>query len=295
MPRTLEILTPEQVTIQYELAGVGSRGVAAAIDSLWQVMCFLALLALLQLMMQWKMLSPWEELNASVLKAILILGFFIILWGYYLLFETLWNGQTPGKRAMGLRVITDGGYPVDFRAVFVRNLLRAVDALPIYGVGFVAVLLHPRYQRLGDMAAGTLVVHQGQHEVNSHAPGLGEAVVIRLLDPAVIDRISQLMPEEYRMIQVFLERRADLPPALQGQFAHALATRLMEKLAYQPPELGIDELRWLEEVDLAYHRRRLDMPMSAPSMAPTAWEREHPARFEIDTPTATPPRDERKW
>lgn len=287
MIRTLEILTPEQVTIQYELAGVGSRGVAAALDSLLQLAIFLLLVLLLQALMQSKLISPWSEWDRPVLITLLTLGFFIILWGYHILFETLWSGQTPGKRYMGLRVITDGGYPVDFRAVFVRNLLRAVDALPIYGVGFTVALLHPRYQRLGDMAAGTLVVHHGNEDATRRAPGLGEALVFRLLDPAVVSRIAHLTREEYRMVQLFLERRADLTPELQGQFAHTLAARLMEKLAYHAPELGMDDLRWLEEVDLAYRTRLLDAPPSIP-LTPAL----SPTPPTTDVPPAV---DQRKW
>ncbi|HEY3416562.1 MAG TPA: RDD family protein [Armatimonadota bacterium] len=267
MSRVLEIVTPENVTIRYELAGFGTRGVAAMID--WGLQLILIfLLFCLYLMCAWLQLLPTltdaEEMVKSYLLALAILVFFLVMWGYHVLFEALWNGQTPGKRWLGLRVIKDGGYPVDFRAAVIRNLVRAVDILPAlpglpsYGLAFVAVLASAHYKRLGDMAAGTLVVRHGREEVNAtRNPGFGKAVVFRLLDTAFLSQLFRLSREEYRMVQHYLERRNDLPSALRGEFARRLAEPLIEKFDYRAPELGMDYDRWLEELDLAYRNRAL--------------------------------------
>ena len=246
------------------------------------------------LLLALKLLPFWDEMvgkiTGPVLLALTTLGVFLISWGYDILFETLWNGETPGKRMLGLRVIKEGGYPVDFRAVLVRNLLRAVDTLPgvpmvpIYGLGLIAVLANTRYQRLGDMAAGTLVVRHGRRDpAVLYIVGQGNAEVLRLLDTTVISQLSRLTREEYRMVQHFLERRNGIPALLRGEFALRLAAPLMEKFQYQPPKTGVDSERWLEELDLAYRNRTLGVTPSpsVPQVSPVSV-----------TPSTAP---DRKW
>lgn len=189
MTRTFEIVTPEQVAIQYELAGIGSRGIAALVDAGVQILLVLLLLAFGWILQLVNILPGMDRLldrlTENVIAAIIILGMFLISWGYFIIFETLWNGETPGKRMMGLRVIKDGGYPVDFRAVLIRNLLRAADALPllpeipVYCFGVIAVMAHGQSKRLGDMAAGTLVVRHGQREENQRKAELGNPCTLR--------------------------------------------------------------------------------------------------------------------
>ncbi|MHB9025987.1 MAG: RDD family protein [Armatimonadota bacterium] len=286
MSRVLEIVTPENVTIRYELAGFGTRGIAAVVDWLLQVVAILVLVSIYSLL-SWLLSdenSVWqsfEEMVQSSLLAIAILTFFLIMWGYHILFETLWNGETPGKRWLKLRVIKDGGYPLDFRAAVIRNLVRAVDILPAlpglpsYGLAFVTVLANPRYKRLGDFAAGTLVVRHGQESAAAtQHPGFGKAEVFRLLDAAFLGQLSRLTREEYRMVQHYLERRSDLPPALRGEFARRLAEPLIAKFEYRTPDLGMDYDRWLEELDLAYRNRALGAttPLSAETARQTTPE-----------------------
>ena len=144
---------PEHVTIRYELAGIGSRGVAVIVDTLLQLLLFAAPCYGCSLL--WKIFP--SELEHSFLIGLLILSFFIILWAYFVIFETLWQGETPGKRLLGLRVMKDAGYPVDFRAVVMRNFLRAIDWLPVLDAfGFIVQLCSGQYKRLGDYPAGTL-------------------------------------------------------------------------------------------------------------------------------------------
>lgn len=290
MSRTLEIVTPEHVVIHYELAGVGSRLVAALVDTLAQLLILLLFVVGALVLMQWNYLPEWEEIELSILIGVLVLGYFIILWGYYIAFETLWNGETPGKRWMKLRVIKDGGYPVDFRAVVIRNLLRGIDGLPgipgipLYSLGFLALIANSKLQRLGDMAAGTLVVRHGYEETLVRRKTLGEAIVIRLLDTATISQISRLTREEYRILEAFLDHRHEMPGPLQAEFARRLAQQYIEKFNAQTPALGMDHLRWLEELELAY-RRHLFGEQAAPVPPPA----ETPS-----TPPA-PPVETRKW
>ncbi|HEY3378983.1 MAG TPA: RDD family protein [Armatimonadota bacterium] len=272
MSRIIEVLTPEQVPIRYELAGFGSRALAALIDYGVLLLVFLLLVLafaffhIFGLAFGGDMSDFAARMGESVVIGVFTLIVFLLTWGYYIGFETLWNGATPGKRVMGLRVIKDGGHPVDFRAVLIRNLLRAVDLLPgvpllpVYGLAFVTVLSNTQYKRLGDLAAGTLVVrHERESDEPRYRPGFGDAVVFRLLEPTALSQLSRLTRDEYRMVQRFLDRRTELPQPLRGEFARRLAAPLMQKLAYQPPALGWDDERWLDELDLAYRTRAFSL------------------------------------
>lgn len=302
MARIFEVVTPEQVAIRYELAGFGSRALAALIDTVLQGLIIAAIFTLLAIVQANGVVNfgihSWAEMATSIVVGIFLLAWFIITWGYHIAFETLWSGETPGKRVMRLRVVRDTGHPVDFRAVVIRNLVRAVDSLPplliipSYGFAFISVVLNPHYKRLGDMAAGTLVVRHGQDDVDDDDFTFGKTVVFRLLDPSVLSHLSRLTREEFRLAQRFLERRAQLPGALRAEFAKRLATPLMQKVAYQMPLGGVDYERWLDELDLAYRTRYLGS--AAVSTKPA--EEPTPAPVAAPRPVAPPePDDERRW
>ncbi len=286
MSRIFEVITPEHVAIRYELAGIGSRGVAVMVDTLLQLLLFTA--PAYGCYRLWYIFT--DELEHSVLIGLLILSFFIILWGYFVIFETLWNGETPGKRLLGLRVMKDAGYPVDFRTVVIRNFLRAIDFLPsFYAAGFIVQLCNGQYKRLGDYPAGTVVVRHGRADNEKKHFG-GEAVVFRLLDATVLSQISRLSRMEYRTVQHFLERKNDLPAPLRAEFARRLALSLIEKFGYQTPALGMDYLRWLEELDLAYRRCTLGTAPAGPTPSTSPVPASPPP-----TEASPAPADTRKW
>lgn len=296
MARTFEVITPEQVAIRYELAGIGSRAAAMLMDMgilhlLIQplIVGFFALLVWLKILPSWGTMEHWYALQESLVTGLLVLLFFLTTWGYYLLFETFWNGETPGKRWMGLRVIRDDGHPVDFRAVLIRNLLRSVDSMPLtYSVAFVTVLLSPQYRRLGDYAAGTVVVRHARDDQDGPArASFGDAVVCRLLDTVTGAHLARLQRDDLRVAQRFLARRTALPFALRGEFARRLAQPLIEKMGYQPPTLGMDYERWLEELVLA-HRTRAGQYTPAPPPTPVVTPETPRAPLEDDP-------DARKW
>ncbi len=154
--------TPESVAVTYPVAGIGSRFLATLIDTLIQV-AVVGALAIIMLI-----IIGVSGLNTSgaatyVALAIGVLGATAVLLGYYIFFELIWNGQSPGKRAMRLRVIQISGYPVTPFAVLIRNVLRLVDFLPAYyGVGVITMIINKNSRRLGDLAAGTIVVKEGR-------------------------------------------------------------------------------------------------------------------------------------
>ncbi len=154
MNEHLSIETPEQIELRYNLAGIGSRFYAALLDtSLLLVIIFLGFFVTYYT--QFELVS----LLGNWLAAISGLVVFALFWGYYMIFEITMNGQSPGKRALGLRVIKEGGYPISFADSAIRNLVRIIDFLPIgYGVGLLSMLMNKNWRRLGDLAAGTLVI-----------------------------------------------------------------------------------------------------------------------------------------
>ncbi|HZT96988.1 MAG TPA: RDD family protein [Chloroflexota bacterium] len=164
--------TPEAVALSYELAGIGTRFVAALIDLVVIVgMAELLSLATVGLIFLAGILGSFF-LDAAIIFT--LTSYFLLFWGYYIAFETFWSGQTPGKRSIGVRVIKVDGRQIRFVDALVRNLVRIVDFLPsLYGLGLLVMFIGRQPRRLGDYAAGTVVVKErktvGLAEVKSEA------------------------------------------------------------------------------------------------------------------------------
>lgn len=155
---TLHIDTPENIVFDYQVAGLGSRFMAAVVDTILLVLTLLLVNLALWAILDSLGVSLFDTENGWAF-ALTTLVQFAIFWGFYILFETAWNGQTPGKRWMNLRVIRSDGTPVTLTEVVIRNIIRFVDFLPAnYAVGVTAAFIDGQSRRLGDMAAGTLVV-----------------------------------------------------------------------------------------------------------------------------------------
>lgn len=152
--------TPESVEFRYTLAGVGARFCAALLDHLIIALILTALILLGSIAVTALQIGA-GSLAASLLTAILIVVAFLVIVGYYVVIETVQRGQTPGKRAMGLRVIRSNGLPITFSDSLLRNLVRVVDFLPVsYALGVVMMFFNPQWRRLGDIAANTVVVRE---------------------------------------------------------------------------------------------------------------------------------------
>ncbi|MFL5514774.1 MAG: RDD family protein, partial [Gemmatimonadales bacterium] len=158
----LEIETPEHVVLDLEIAGIGSRALAAVLDMLILMAAGIALLTILVI------LASYGIGVGRPGAILLMLGSFLAWNGYFILFEGLRRGQTPGKRIAGIRVVMDTGHAVTFGAAAARNLLRVADFLPPpYLIGVLLVAFHPRAKRLGDMVAGTVVSRDRPQEALS--------------------------------------------------------------------------------------------------------------------------------
>jgi len=242
-----DLRTPEQIDLQYDLAGLGSRFMAMAIDTLIQVVLVMALVvvfgvvaALLTFSLR-DLIGQSGAFAAIAGIALVVLLIFALNWGYFIFFELVWNGQTPGKRAVGVRVLTARGEPVTLVHSLVRNLLRLVDALPsAYMIGAVTMLVTPRSQRLGDLAAGTIVVRERRAELPRPLPALDPSL---MLPPQLA---SAFASADVLLARDFLRRAPSLVPArrqeLRGQIAATLRARLAASGQTLPPGFADDHL-----------------------------------------------------
>jgi len=230
----LEVETADHVVLRYDLAGGGNRGFAAVVDFL--------VATLIATGIGVAYLTFASALGEGVLLPyggfVLLLGLTVV-WAYFIALEWLWNGQTIGKRVFGLRVIGDDGAPPGFLPIFVRNLVRVVDFLPsFYGVGLLAIVLSPRSQRLGDIAAGTYVVRAPRPQLDYFSLrtvtplGAGTEVATR-----------RLSGEAQRLVREFVAREHALRPDDRARVAKQLASRLR---AYAPEaDPAMDDVEFL--------------------------------------------------
>ena len=234
MSREITVVTPENIPLTLELAGLGSRFGALMVDILIQMLVTVTLAVVGGIVVGTTGLSLSQpgQAVASWLITAGILAFFLIWFGYFILFETLWNGQTPGKKMFGLRVLRDGGYPINVFSVLARNLVRIADFLPSgYGVGALVVFLHPEYKRLGDLAAGTLVVKERVAATSGTdflAPS--RPAVAPDLPPSVRHPADVLTVEELDLLRRFSVRRWEMTPDDSERFAYRLIVPLIPRL-----------------------------------------------------------------
>ncbi len=226
---TLKIDTPENVTFDYDVAGIGSRFLAALADTL----AILVLQVIILGTLLWLVLrsAPTDSLfgsNAGYwFLGIVTLLSFIFFWGYYIFFEIMWNGQTPGKRWIGLRVIRLDGTPVTVAEVVIRNLVRMLDLLPTaYGVGVVTMFINENSRRLGDLAAGTVVVYDRSVTELTDGRSKRENELMSLFTYTEVPEgfpVERLTEQDIDLIEEFLLRRYQLPNREQLA-AHILAS-----------------------------------------------------------------------
>ena len=226
------IETPEHVDVQFELAGVGSRLAAGLLDLL---LLFLGLLAL------------WIGGGAIIgsvssapgmrgwLSAGMIILTFCFLWGYFTLFEALNGGRTPGKQALGIRVVMDTGRSITPSAAVVRNLVRFIDCyFPVpFAPALISMFLHPSNKRPGDMAAGTIVVRDHPTDWSLGAPLPTEETVAEPLEAGP----PELAEEEFRLLDRFLGRINDLTPEVQVRITTDLVRRFEPRIPRRNADL----------------------------------------------------------
>jgi uncharacterized RDD family membrane protein YckC len=269
---TLIIETPERVPLAFPLASIGNRFLAVAIDHTIQ---YLAIA-----------LAAWVFLGASGISvldtdpagdgmfsqmskwsiALMILTLFLLFAGYFIFFEWLWGGQTPGKRLMKLRVIREDGRPITLWEAIARNLLRVFDAMPgfivpIYSVGLIVIFLNRRDQRVGDIFAGTVVIRERTDEAPTFAETFSNPVAdaaFRRVQPVTAFKaeLSKIGEKEIEIVENLLRRRWDLTERQRQWMAWRVALPLMFKLK---PEYDMETFSYegfLEELIHRYYAKQ---------------------------------------
>ncbi len=220
LDRDLEVRTPEHVGISYRIAGIGNRVLAAFID----VTLFAIIQGGLSLLLSVAMSGArLPELARSVVNGVaLVVLVLIIPFGYWIGLEAVWNGQTIGKRLVGIRVITDDGSPARFFAIFARGLLRLLDVL-LLPIDLAVMVLSRKGQRLGDLVAGTIVVKAGFERdfaaLRTRAEPANATVSVRALSG-----------EEQRLVREFVLREKGLVSGSRASVAGAIAARIRAKV-----------------------------------------------------------------
>lgn len=218
----MTLANAEGIDLDLSLAGIGSRGSAVLIDLVLQSLAVVVILAV-------------GFAYGGLGSAFAAIFSFLILLGYPILAEAFASGRTVGKAVMRIAVVSVDGTPVTFLAAVIRNVIRVVDLLPgAYFVGMVSVLVTERNQRLGDLAAGTIVVHVGRR--GAIDPGLG---MVGTLPPESVGwDVSAVTADEVAVVRSFLIRREELDPRHRVDLAQTLAFQILPKVAGVPLEGG---------------------------------------------------------
>lgn len=243
MTRTVSIITPENIEVTYELAGVASRFMATLVDIIIQVLMIALIYGVVRLAGGAEAVSGIGI--SSIASAAGTIVVFLVMYFYALLFEAFWAGRTPGKRVFGLRVIRDGGYPLTFVASAIRNLLRLADfgIFPFSGApmvllglpGLLTIFLSPRYKRIGDYAAGTLVI------VEQKRSPFGSRSAEAILSPSaaallpLVRNLDRLTPDDYRVLRRFVARRQELDISVQAALGEKIARSMLTRLEIDLP------------------------------------------------------------
>jgi uncharacterized RDD family membrane protein YckC len=208
---TRRVATPEGIELTLRLAGPVPRALAWAVD------LAIRLAILFAVMMGASLLG-----RAGI--GVILLAAFFVEWLLPAWFEAAWNGQTPGKRAMGIAVLNDDGTPLRWPGALTRNLLRAVDFLPVfYGVGLVAMLANRDFKRLGDLAAGTVVVYVGEKSAKRNIPEAAPVVPAVALELDEQRALLELAERSHTLTQERFEELAELPRPLVGRLSGSQA------------------------------------------------------------------------
>ena len=229
----LKITTPEGVVLDLVVAGIGSRFLAGMLDVVIQVFTLIAVSQTVAV----------ADFGSGFVTAGLIVVLFLVIFGYPVLFELFNQGRTPGKAAVGLRVVRSDGNPISPSASLIRNLLRLIDGwtaltVVLFPIGFVAAFTTRHCQRLGDLAAGTVVIRERfATGANPHA-----AYLTMPPPPGLNWDVAAITPDEMFVIRRYLERRSTLPPHSRMHLGATLGQRIRARIPGVDPAMFDEQL-----------------------------------------------------
>lgn len=238
------IETPENVELQRLLAGIGSRFIAGLLDNLLIALMYLVLFLLLLTVG----INVVDDVGTSSMAeiwmlAIIILIAFSIYWGYFVLFEMWTNGQSPGKKYMKIRVVQEEGGGISFTSIAVRNLLRVVDAIGLYAVAGITMFVTKKVQRLGDLAAGTVVISEEVPDYSARYDKKKRVLDNEAVTSAALEATG-LKPEEYRLLHNYWLRHKELNIEVRRQLLPQLVRPILNRTGHSLPN---ESLILLEE------------------------------------------------
>jgi uncharacterized RDD family membrane protein YckC len=243
----LSIETPELVAIEMPLAGIGSRFIALLVDYLIWLAGFLVLFFLAALILPG--IHTFSRISAQWAVAIVVFIIFLINWGYFTLFEAFWNGRTPGKRVARIRVIQRSGRAIGLFESMARNLIRYIDQFPfpLHAIGVISMFVTPQHQRLGDLAAGTLVVRDREEETPLWGDAGTRTFTASAFAPAApspephaaltlpATGIAKLSAADLEVLEGFFSRRLDMALPTREALAARIAAAIQAKSGLEPP------------------------------------------------------------
>lgn len=215
--------TPEQARLEFAIAGIGSRFLALTVDLLIQGAAGVVLMIIFVLL-SFTGLRTSVPLSGQWIAALLIGFTFLTHFGYFIIFEILWRGQTPGKKVVHIRVVKDSGRTLSASETILRNLMRIADQLPaLYAVGILSALLTAQNQRLGDLMAGSIVVREAS--LSQMRPVWDNAAAAAV----GTTHSQQLSDDDLSLIETFLARRSELPGNVRSRMASEILERLQAR------------------------------------------------------------------
>ncbi|WP_313799373.1 RDD family protein [Cytobacillus sp.] len=231
------IKTPEFVSLQFQLAGLGSRTAAFIIDQLLLIIVDILIIVAFFLFMYGTADIMLWEMNSLPL-AITIILMFLINWGYFFAFEFFSGGKTIGKKMIGIRVIQDNGHSVTLLSSFIRNLLRIIDSLPAnYFLGLMMIFFHSKHKRIGDLVAGTIVVHERKAKKKRKLTGIEREIENRGLIKERLHiedwTLKSLGAKEWNLIKTYCSRFTQLPLEERNELTIQVAEILFKKAGLQ--------------------------------------------------------------
>ncbi len=249
----IKIRTPESVELEFRLAGIGSRTVALIIDYLIWGTALIGLLLIWTIVL-WQ-LQEFFPTNRNIglwLTAISLLISFAVYCCYFIVFETLWQGQTPGKRYANIRVVRDDGQPVGLSQTLLRSLLRPIDDILLLGVCFI--IFGKQEKRIGDWVAGTLVIQEEQAIASAQFPLSKESEVLatKLLAEA---NVGALVPDDFAVIRAYLQRRSLMDARAKAELGRQLADQLSGLIGISALPFELPPDVFLEAVYCAYQQQ----------------------------------------
>lgn len=245
-PEHLNIDTPELVAIEMPLAGIGSRFIALLVDYL--ILGASAIVFVLLFIIFLPAIELFSRLSEQWAQAIGIFFFFLLYWGYFTLFEAFNNGRTPGKQVAKIRVIQRSGRAIGLFESMARNLVRYIDQIPLfYGVGVIAVFATRQHQRLGDLAAGTLVVRDRAQEAPLWGESGARTFTAQIFVPTEpmpephlafslpTTGIAKLTSSDLQVLEGFFARRLDMSMETRATMAGRIAEAIQAKSGLELP------------------------------------------------------------